>query len=195
MNENFDTSYQNQYVGNSIIERGYDIYDEWIDNGFSSHEILSYVDRITAALQSKKTTDAYAEALSYLFALDIRISEKYSSFLRRIFSYFSWRREVRALNALKGALNVPISVSDIRTAIEVALKKLRENINAEEVDEEDDETHGGKRNAKAEEEAVAAEEKEEEKAAEENAEEITEAEETEEISEEKAEEYWAKWYT
>ena len=188
MNENFDTSYQNQYVGNSIIERGYDIYDEWIDDGFTSHEILSYVDRITAALQSKKTTDAYAEALSCLFALDIRISEKYSSFLRRIFSYFSWRREVRALNALKGALNVPINVSDIRTAIEVALKKLRENINAEEVDEEDDETHGGKRNAKAEEEAVAAEEKEEEKAAEEKSEEITEAEETEEISEEKAEE-------
>ena len=53
---------------------------------------------------------------------------------------------------MKNALGIPKGVDDIRTAIEVKLKRLRESI--KEADEEgDDEAHGGKRNGRSAEEA------------------------------------------
>ena len=66
MNENFDTSYQNQYVGNSIIERGYDIYDEWIDNGSRKRQPTHMPRRYHAYLRltygSRKNTVVFCAA-------------------------------------------------------------------------------------------------------------------------------------
>ena len=148
MNKDFDTSYQKQYTGDSVIERGYEIYDEWVNKGFSSRRIVSFAESAVASVQAKRTGSSCVEALSCLFALDMRIKERYNTLLKCLFSYFSWRRETRALKLLKGAFNISGSETDIHTAIEVELIKLREKIENEEADDGDDETRGGKRNGK-----------------------------------------------
>lgn len=188
MNKDFNALHQKIYTGDSVIERGYKIYDEWIKYGFSSRKIARIAKRVAASVQAKRTGRACVEALSCLFALDTRIKEKYGSLLRCLFLYFSWRRETRALSLLRSVLKFSNGEKDIRTAIEIELQKLREKLIAEGSDDGDDETHGGRRNGKAEEEkAVSPEEKASEQAQEEKAEEITDAEETKEASEEKSE--------
>jgi hypothetical protein len=148
------------------------------------------VDRVNSAAQAakaNKTKAASIEALSYLFALDLRIKEKYNTLLRCLLFYFSRRRETDALKRLQGFFHIEED-ADVRNAIEIVLNNLREKLEGEESGDGDDETHGGKRNGKAEEEAVAAEEKREEQASEEKSAEITDAEETKDTSKENTEE-------
>jgi hypothetical protein len=181
--------YKEKYTGDAVIKRGYEIYDEWDRGGFSSRRIVRFTERALALVQAKNTPASCIEALSCLFALDMRIQEKYNTLLRCLFSYFSWRRETRTFKLLKAALHFPLSgEADIRTAIEVALQQLREKLENEELDDGDDETRGGKRNGKGDEDSAVTEEKNQENVPEENAEELANAEESEELSEEKTEE-------
>lgn len=185
MNKKHDNAYLNQYTDNAI-KRGYEIYDEWIDRKHSSRKIVASAHGALKLFKKSKTMPAFIEVLAYIFAIDTRIKERYNNLLRCLLSYFSWRRETRALTALKTELNFPPSEMDIRDLIAVEIEKLAEKL-ADGWDEDgDDEAHGGKRNGKAEEEA-AAEEKEAEETAEENpeAEELTDNEEEKETSEEK----------
>ena len=175
------------YTGDTVIHRGHMIYDEWVANKLSSRTVVARVENALSIMQLNKTQAASADALAFLFALDLRVQEKYHNVIRCLFSYFSWRRETRALKNLKGIFNISDSNGDIRTAIEMALKKLREKLENDEADNGDDETHGGKRNGKSEEEAVVAEEKGEEQESEEKAEEAVDAEEEKEASDEKTE--------
>ena len=179
---------QIEYTADRVMERGYEIHDEWIRNGYSSRKIVSIAERATASVQAKRTSAACTEALACLFALDIRIKEKYNSLLRCFFSYFSWRRETRAFKHLKEAFNIPNSLEDIRAAIEVELQGLRERIEAEAADDDGDTTRGGKRNGKSEEEIAVSDEKGQEQAPDEGAEQTDRAEESRETAEEKAEE-------
>ena len=191
MNRGFENNNVIRYTGDSVIERGYAIYDEWTEKGYTSRRIVSAVERAVAGVRAKNSMRAYTEALSCLFALDTRIKEKYNTLLRCLLSYFSWRRETRALGLLKNELKVPQGESDIRSAIEVALKKKREQLESESIDDSDDETHGGKRNGTSEQEAEAAKEKGREQTAEdspEEQEELSDAEDEKEASEEKIEE-------
>ena len=144
-------SNKKKYTGNDVIERGYAIYDGWNDNKFNSRQIVAAV---TAAFKSikKKNAKFHFEALAYLFALDLRIKEKYNSFFRRLFSFFSWRREVRVFNLLKGAFNIPYKTKDMRMAIEVALENFRKKLATDGTEDEDNEARGGKRSTKSEEE-------------------------------------------
>ena len=177
----------NSYTGEIVLGRGYDIYDEWTGNAFSSRRVVRYVERAVSASKSKKTPSACVEALSCLFALELRITEKYDTFLKCLLSYFSWRRETKALKRHKNTLHITKS-TDIRTAIEIELQRLRESLKYEKADDGDDDTHGGKRNGKAEDEA-ATEEKEIEETTEKTpeAEELDDKEEKEKDSEEKEE--------
>ena len=184
MNKKFDNAYINQYTDNAI-KRGYEIYDEWIEKKHDSRKIVASAERTVKLFKNRKTMDAFIDALAYLFALDMRIKEKYNNILRCLFSYFSWRRETRALSFLKTALNIPLCDTDIRDLIAVEIEKVAEKLESGLDEDGDDETHGGKRNGKSEEEAVATEEKAQEQEPEEKAEEITDAE---EASEEKTEE-------
>ena len=174
------------YTGDAVINRGYDIYDEWITKNFSSRKIVSRIESVLSAIKRNKTIAARLEALACLFALDTRIKEKYNNPLKCLFSYFSWRRETRAFGTLKSALNIPLATTDIRDAIEVELERLIEKLENEWNEDGGDETHGGKRNGKSEEEAAATEGKAQEQEPEEKAEEITDAKES---SEEKAEDH------
>lgn len=185
MNKNFDNAYLNNHA-DSVIKRGYEIYDEWVAYGFSSRKIVSCTERAVAAVEAKRTYSSCTVALSYLFALDMRIREKYNTLLRCIFLYFSWRRETKALRRLKVSFNIKEG-KDIRNAIEIEFEKLFEKLDQEYFDDGDDETRGGKRNGKSEEEAVAAEEKGKEQDFKENSEKITDSEKTEKASEEKTE--------
>lgn len=178
MEKDFDFV-QKGYTADAVIARGYAIYDAWLAQRLSSRRIVSRVMRAAAALGPKGAKMATLEALSYLFALDLRIEERYKSLWHCIFRYFSWRRETNAQNKLKGLLRLSKS-GDIRTAIEVALQILREELSEEDSEDTDDETRGGKRNGKAEEESTRAEEKGEEQAPEEMTEEIDEAQESKE---------------
>ena len=150
------------YTADSVIDRGYGIYDVWQSKALSSRKVVRLVEKAVAATRKSLDGRAYAEALAHIFALDLRIKERYNTLLRRIFSFFAYRRERGALERVKNALGIPKGVDDIRTAIEVKLKRLRESI--KEADEEgDDEAHGGKRNGRsAEEEKLKAEGKEQE---------------------------------
>ena len=177
-------THKEKYNGNSVIGRGYEIYDEWIEKKHGSRKIVASAERTVRLFKNRKTMDAFIDALAYLFALDMRIKEKYNNILRCLFSYFSWRRETRALGFLKSELNIPLGTTDIRDAIEVELERLIENLENEWNEDGDDEAHGGKRNGKSEEDEVATEEKAQEQEPEEKAEEITDAKES---SEEKAE--------
>ena len=185
MEKNFDFV-NNGYTGEGVIVRGYAIYDEWNADRRSSRKIVRCVARAISTARTASAKSAFVEALACLFALDMRITERYNTLLRCLFLYFSWRRETGALKRLKFSLHIEEGV-DVRTAIELELEKLRENLEAEEADDADDETHGGKRNGKAEEEVVATEEKGKEQVSKEKAEEIADAKEEKDISEEKAE--------
>ena len=178
------------YTADSVIDRGYDIYDVWQRGETASRRIVKIVERAVAATRKDASGKAFAEALAHLFALDLRISERYGTFIRRILSFFAYRRETRALERLKTALGIPKNISDIRTAIEVELKRLREKVKEKETDG-DDETEGGKRNGKDDGEEAVGEEKSQDEASEEatedSPEELSEAEEKGEAAEEKSE--------
>ena len=192
MKMKFDLS-RNEYTGDAVIERGYSIYDEWVEKSLSSRKIVARVESAVSAMKQKRTKAAGVYALACLFALDTRIKEKYNNIFRCLFSYFSWRRETRALNMLKSALDVPADVSDVRTAIEIQLAVLRERIDIQESDEDDDETHGGKRNTKTEDRSEATQEKQEDQITEDADKKISDAENVqEEASEEKTEEIAVK---
>lgn len=185
MNKQIDNAYLNQYTDN-VIKRGYEIYDDWIEKKHDSRKIAASAERAVKLFKNRKNMDAFIDALAYLFALDMRIKEKYNNILRCLFLYFSWRRETRALSFLKTALNIPLCDTDIRNLIAVEIEKVAEKLENGWDEDGDDETHGGKRNGKSEEEAVATEEKAQEQEHEEKAEEITDAKES---SEEKTEDH------
>ena len=185
MNKKIDNVYLNECT-DSVIKRGYEIYDEWIEKKHNSRRIVASAERTVKLFKNRKTKDAFIDASAYLFALDMRIKEKYNNILRCLFLYFSWRRETRALSFLKTALNIPLCDTDIRNLIAVEIEKVAEKLENGWDEDGDDETHGGKRNGKSEEEAVATEEKAQEQEHEEKAEEITDAKES---SEEKTEDH------
>lgn len=174
-----------KYTGNSVIERGYEIYDGWQDKKLPSREVVRSVEAAVATVKNRGTKEVLAEALSYLFALDLRIKERYNSLLHYIIYFFSRRREISARNFLCGTLNISEEYDDIRSVIEVELLKIREMLEESESDG-DDETRGGKRNGKSEEDA-ATEEKGFEESEEEAIEETPDLEEEKEASEEKEE--------
>ena len=177
------------YTGDSVIKRGYDICDEWIVRRYSSRKIVHFTERIVASLRENTSNTVRLEALSCLFALDIRIKEKYSTLLRCLFSYFSWRREIRAFQLLKREFNIKNVNDDIRTIIEVELQILREKIEPEAADDPDDDTvHGGKRNGKIQEELTKNGAKEQDKATNDNPESFSDKEEANESAENKTEE-------
>ena len=175
-------------TADAVLRRGYEIYDEWTDNGVSSRGIVGAVKCAVDSIGAERDGCSHTEALSYLFALDLRVREKYHTIFRCLCSYFSWRRETCALRDLKGILNLSDGDADVRAGIEIVLQRLREKLEDDESADGDDETHGGKRNGKSDGEAVASEEKEQEQAPDEQAEEAVDAEESKEASEEKAEE-------
>ena len=184
MKKDFDNAYQGINT-DSVIRRGFEIYDEWSDKKLSSRQIVASVQNEVKLLRKKrKNIDAFINALAYLFALDTRIKERYNTVLRCLFSFFSWRRETRALEFLKSALNIPLGTADIRDAIAVELENLGEKLENEWDEDGDDDTRGGKRNGKPG-DADAAEEKQAEETAEKNPEEeeLSDKEETKEESE------------
>lgn len=188
MRKEADVDRKDGYIADGIIDHGYEIYDAWNEQKASSRAIVSYVARVLYALKKGKDKKASYDAMSCLFALDMRIRERYNTFWKRLFLCFPRLREIKALDLLKAALNVQGVTSDVRATIEVALKKLREKLSGEKLEDGDDDTRGGKRNGRSEEEeAVATEEKESESLSEDNAEEITEDAEEKTHSEEKTE--------
>lgn len=143
--ENKNIKTPNQYFNaNAVIERGYAIYDEWSNRKLSSRKIIIYVKRNFALVTSQKTTLAYIEALSTLFALEMRVKERYSSILKCFIHYFSWRRESRVLKQLKIKFNI-FEKYDIRTAIEIKLKNIDESLKEALINDEKDKIGGGKR--------------------------------------------------
>lgn len=187
MNKKIDNAYLNQYADN-VIKRGYEIYDLWIAQRLDSRKIVASAEAAVSLLKKRKNMLAFTNALAYIFALDTRINEKYYNIFRCLFSYFSWRREIRALKSFKIALNIPLNETDIRNVIMIEIEKLAEKLENGWDDEEDNDTHGGKINGRAEDE-VAAQEKGTEETSEEtlDADELIDKEESKEDSDQKEE--------
>ncbi len=140
MREEFDFSH-----GDAVIERGYAIYEEWKTKNISSRKIVKSVEGAVSLMNGDETGRVSAEALSYLFALEMRVKERYKGVMQRLFKYFSWRRETGALKRLKVNFNISDN-ADIRDAIEVALKNIRERIKAKDFEAADKGSRGGKNN-------------------------------------------------
>ena len=187
MNKKIDNDYLNQYADN-VLKRGFEIYDEWIDKKYNSRKIVASAHGAVKLFKKTKTMTAFVDALAYLFALDVRIKEKYNNIFRCLFAYFSWRRETRTLGSLKSELNIPLSETDIRNAIAVMIEKHAEKLENDWDEDGDDETHGGKRNGKADDEEATEEKEIEEKTEEKSeAEELEDKEEKQKDSKEKEE--------
>lgn len=124
------------FQGDAVIKRGYAVYEEWNKNNISSRKIVKSVER---AVSSENAV----EALALIFALDLRVKERYKGIVKRLLGYFSLRRERNALKRLKDKLNISDS-ADIRDAIEIELKNIRERLGENDPDDENNENHGGK---------------------------------------------------
>ena len=114
---------QERYTSNGVIERGYAIYDEWNENKYKSRKIVNSVQMAVASSNAKKTPDSHVTALSHLFALDLRIKERYDNIFKCIILYFSWRRETVAFKRFKDILKLP-EVDDFRDIIELEVERL-----------------------------------------------------------------------
>ena len=136
---------QERYTSNGVIERGYAIYDEWKKNKYRSRQIVNCVQTAVASTNAKMTPTSHIEALSHLFALDLRIKERYDNIFKCIILYFSWCRETGALKTLKGMLKLPEG-KDIRDIIEIELERLRHNIDGDKTEGTDKKPRGGKVN-------------------------------------------------
>ena len=188
--KNFDTVHQKEENSvNQAMERGYEIYDAWELQKSSSKSIVAHVYQIVSVIEENEVKTASIDVLAVLFALDLRIKEKYHNLWQRIFSYFSWRRETRALKRLKGVFFVSDSQEDIRTLVESELQNLRETRESEKADGNDDQTHGGKHSETAEDEAFIAEEQVEEQTFEDTPEEIIDTDASKESFEEKTDSF------
>ena len=132
-----------KYMANSVIERGYDLYDEWNNSKYTSRKIAKSVRSAVVDMYAKESYKTRIEALAYLFALDMRIKERYTNVFRSFFSYFAWRRETSLLSWMKGHFKVSSS-NDVRDIIEVELQRIRENVYLDKADATDKNTHGGK---------------------------------------------------
>ncbi len=184
MNKRNDFTDNKKYKSDDIISKGYAIYDEWLAKKLSSRKIVNSVNNAVSNVEKESTITARLSALSYLFALDVRVKERYNTILRCIFLYFSWRREVNALKSLNVTLNIA-NVDDIRTAIEIELQRLREKMDYEASDDGDDEVSGGKRNGRAEEDVVSNNQRQQNNTQNQKNEDISENESSEEYVEEK----------
>ena len=136
---------QERYSSDSVIERGYAIYDEWNENKYKSRKIVNSVQMAVASSNAKRTPEHHVTALSHLFALDLRIKERYDNIFKCIILYFSWRRETGALKTLKSILKLPEG-KDIRDIIEIELERLRQNIDGDKTEGTDKKNRGGKVN-------------------------------------------------
>ena len=80
------------YTGNGVIERGYEILDEWSHPQFTSQVIVRFVEHAVSVMQTRGTRRACMEALACLFALDLHIKETYgvtTYLLSNISHYFA----------------------------------------------------------------------------------------------------------
>ena len=152
-----DFSYQ-ECTADAVIDRGHCIFDEWKEKKLSSKKIVAYAERIASSAKANKGLAASMEALACIFAFELRIEERYSTLIRCIISYFSRRRELGAVQLLKRSICIADSNLDVRTMIEVELKRLRERLEGDKEEDGDDDTRGGKSNGKAEKEGEAAKE-------------------------------------
>ena len=138
----------------SVIARGYDIYDEWKNKGCSSRRIARAVRLTAGTMHKKETYEARAEALACLLALDLRIKERYNKIFKRIFRFLAYRRERAILKWLQTQLNIQHNV-DVRTAIEIEIKRMRENPGLKKADETDGKAGGGRTNEVSKQESTA----------------------------------------
>ena len=176
MKKNFDIMQNEILGGDAVVARGQDIYGEWSVKNLSSREIVAFTERVMASLRQKRSKEAHLETLSCLYALDTRIKTRYSNLLHCLFSFFSWRREKRALKHMQALLGIKERHSDMCSLIELALQKLVKENESDNIEDDDDETRGGKQTQKAEESARSTEKKDADQPSEEAPEEITDKE-------------------
>ena len=128
------------HVSDTAIHAGHLLYEKWKREGYTSRKIARQAELAAASARADSIG-----AVSCLFALYMRIKERYADKVSRIIFYFSLKREMYALQSLEKALHIAVITQDVHTAIEVDLKKLGERIKIDDIIEDgDDTTHGGK---------------------------------------------------
>ena len=140
---------QKKIKDDAAIERGRAMYEEWEAKKLPSRKIVSYAEAALWSMKRTKTWEKRINAIVYLFALDMRIRERYKSIKSLILFFFSRRREMRVFRRLLDALGMSVGKKGLRSAIEIELERIREKIKKMEAD--DDDTKGGKRTQKSDE--------------------------------------------
>ena len=147
------SQYNEENLAEHAIERGYEIYERWEKNKTPSKNLVS--EALDAARAANSATDetAYSMALSYLYALDLRIKKRYKSLLSRIFLIIPYLRERRIFQSLMLMLHLRAG-TDLREAITVEIKALREKAQMERENAEDSkDNQGGRTNGRVEDSA------------------------------------------
>ena len=138
-----------KYTERGVEKRGNEICREWKSNKYNSHKIVSIVRLAVDSMCVKGTVFMRFEALACLFALDLRIKERYRNIIRRIVFCFARRRESRVLEWAKVRFGASAD-TDIRTLIGIELENIRLMIEDSE-DDVDGEAKGGRIRLSAEE--------------------------------------------
>lgn len=128
------------HITDTAIQAGRLLYEKWKRERYTSRKIVRQAELAAASAR----TDS-SGAVSCLFALYMRIKERYSGAVSRIIFHSSLKREMYALQSLEKVLHIAATTKDVHAAIEIDLKKLGERIKIDDIIEDgDDTTHGGK---------------------------------------------------
>ena len=124
-----------------VLDRGTAVYSSWKKHGVASKRLAARAREISES-KSFKTDYGYRfQALVFAYALSLRVEKRYGTFLRKLFLYFAYHRERKALALLKRIWGLQ-DFADMRDMIALESERVSVEI-SHLIDRES--MHGGRR--------------------------------------------------
>ena len=124
-----------------VAQRGQTVYSSWVKNGAKSKQIVIKANEYAFDKRLKNDTSYRFRALAFAFALEIRITKRYATLLRKIIYLFPYLREKDVLRLMKRVLGFSWE-TPLRDMIAVETQKLLMKLLAL---KDNESTGGGKR--------------------------------------------------
>lgn len=104
-------------------EKADKIYSLWEANKITSKKLVAKANEYAFDNRLKTNAEYRFYAYAFVLALELRLQTRYGTFLRRLFRFFAYIRERKALKTLKGVLGFDGDV-DIREMLDVEVEKI-----------------------------------------------------------------------
>ena len=124
-----------------VLEKGTAVYFSWVKQGIASKRLVAKAKEYAYNKRLKTDYGYRFQALVFAYALSLRVEKRYRTFLRKIFHWFAYRRERKALALLKRIWGLQ-DFSDIRDMIALESERIALEI-AHRIDRES--MRGGRR--------------------------------------------------